>query len=238
MKFEDDVNNYLIGNKFSNGLVVNLLPKKEKNIPRLDFIQEIVKNKTVLHIGCADHLPLIEEKIKNNIWLHALLLDKAKFCVGIDNNKSAVDFINNKLKINNVFLLDVIKDELPKVITENYWNYIVLGEILEHIDNPVQFLSNLRSKFRDNAEFLIITVPNAFELTNFLFAFKNIEFINTDHRYWFTPFTISKIATISGFNVDNFFFSQTYPHNKFWKRYLTDNYPFLRETLIVSLKFN
>lgn len=237
MIFNKDVKDYLSGNKFSNGLKVNFLPKKENNITRLDYLKKIAIDKCILHLGCADHLPLIEDKIKKDQWLHKLLFEKAKFCVGIDSNKTAVDFISDKLNISNVFHLDIIKDELPYIISSNHWDYLILGEILEHVDNPVNFLSTIRSKFKHIADYLIITVPNAFELTNFLFAFKSIEFINSDHRYWFTPFTLAKISTLAGFEVNEYSFTQTFPHNKFWKRYLTDNYPFFRESLIIKLSF-
>jgi hypothetical protein len=238
MIFNKEVHNYLIGNKFSNGLKINFLPKKENNITRIDYLKQIAVDNNILHLGCADHLPLIEDKIKKNQWLHKILIEKAKFCVGIDSNKAAIDFITDKLNIPNVLYLDIIKDELPYIISSKHWDYLILGEILEHIDNPVNFLYTICSKFKDLADYLIITVPNAFELTNFLFSLKSIEFINSDHRYWFTPFTLAKISTIAGFEVNEFHFSQTFPHNKFWKRYLTNNYPFFRETLIIKLSFH
>jgi hypothetical protein len=84
------------------------------------------------------------------------------------------------------------------------WDYIVAGEVLEHIDDPVMFLKAIREKYGACTERIIITVPNALSYTNFRFALRNIEMINSDHRFWFTPFTLLKVATQAGIVVEDF----------------------------------
>lgn len=237
MYFDKSVFPYLSGNKFSNGLAVKLSPSKDINIKRIDLLETLITGKNVLHIGCADHLPLIEEKIKQDNWLHQRFTLKSKFCIGIDNNIDAVNFIKDKLQIPNIYHLDIINDEISEDIIKIRWDYVVLGEILEHVDNPVTFLSSLNKKLRINSDHLLITVPNAFELSNFLYSFRNTELINSDHRYWFTPYTLSKIAILSGFTIEEIYFSQTYPHNKFWKNYIINRFPFFRESIVVKLNF-
>ncbi|MEC9118289.1 MAG: hypothetical protein VX854_02020, partial [Candidatus Thermoplasmatota archaeon] len=56
---------YIEGEEFSPGLSLDLgfLPSEPHN-SRQDTICEIVHGKKVLHIGCTDHLPIIDEKIK------------------------------------------------------------------------------------------------------------------------------------------------------------------------------
>lgn len=44
------------------------------------------------------------------------------------------------------------------------------GEILEHISNPMEFLSSIKRNYRNEIKRVVITVPNAFRLDNFRYA--------------------------------------------------------------------
>jgi hypothetical protein len=48
-------------------------------------------------------------------------------------------------------------------------------------------------------ERLLVSGPHAFSFQNFMFMLKNQECVNTDHRYWFTVYTLAKILTQAGF---------------------------------------
>lgn len=47
-----------------------------------------------------------------------------------------------------------------------------------------------------------MTVPNALSKINFELAQKNIECINTDHKYWFTPYTTIKVLNEAGYKLE------------------------------------
>lgn len=207
MKFNPEINKYLKGELFSAGLDVPFSLEKYPNQTRIDKIVELTKGKRVIHLGCADHLPLIEVKIKNKKWLHGLLLENTSQCVGIDNNKKAVDYINQNLHIKDVYHLDIITDNAS--FTENTdWDFMILGEIIEHIDNPVDFLSKIREKYKTRVNKIIITAPNIFNILIINDIKNNIENINTDHRYWFSPYTLTKVLTNSGYHNCELFFAE------------------------------
>ena len=70
-----------------------------------------------------------------------------------------------------------------------------MAEVLEHIDNPVSFIKDIATHYRENIGGIIITVPNAFGFIHISQAINNgVESVNNDHRYWFTPYTICKVA--------------------------------------------
>ena len=196
MKFHSEINQYITGEKFSAALYLPFSPHKFENIDRFDKLIQIVNNKRIIHIGCCDHLSLIEEKISKKRWLHKLLVENTQKCIGIDINQEAVEYITNKLNIKDVICLDILKDNID--LGDEIWDYVILGELIEHVDNPVDFLQTLRQKFHGKVKKIIITAPNVFNIFHARYIKKNIECINTDHRYWFSPFTLSKIATISG----------------------------------------
>lgn len=94
-------------------------------------------------------------------------------------------------------------DDRCTTITESQWDYLVLAEVLEHIDNPVRFLQAPVARYKHCVRALIITVPNAFDEGNQRFAKQHTEGINSDHRYWFTPYTLCKVAHAAGLEIDS-----------------------------------
>lgn len=234
MKFTKEVTKYLAGEKFSNGLNIKIAEKEKSICYRLEMLENLVKGKRIIHVGFADHIPLIKNKIANNIWLHKRLIESAEFCVGIDIDQSAVDFIKNEIHKENIYCIDITrKEQIPVEILQQNWDYLVLGEVLEHVDNPVAFLENINRNFQGIAKNLIITVPNAWDIANIYLLRKNIEFINSDHRYWFTPYTLAKIGLRAGLNPDSFFYVQNYLIGGVWKRFLLKRAPVLRETVLM-----
>lgn len=236
MMFTGKEAEYLLGNDFSNGYEFEVV-RDTKLAMRVPFIVERVEGANVLHIGFTDHIPLIQKKIEKKQWLHGLLLESSEKCFGIDIHEEAVNYVRESLGMNGVFALDIVNDDLPQDILDVNWDYVILGEVLEHIDNPVEFLSGIRSKLKSVAIELIVTVPNAWDRTNLVRIKKGIEFINTDHRYWFTPFTLAKVMTRAGFEVKDIRMVQSYMPEGIWERRQIKKYPLMRETIVGIVNF-
>lgn len=192
---------YLKGEKFSNNEKFRY-PAKIYPETREEYLKNTVKGKKVVHIGCIDHLPILDAKIKTGHWLHNILSDSAEKCIGFDINKKGIEKLRLDYGIDNVFYEDVA-ETASEVILKEKWDYLILGEVLEHIDNPVDFLSKLKANYSHVAKHIIISVPHIITRNAFKNAKRGIECINTDHRYWFTPFTIMKVATMAGLNPKN-----------------------------------
>ncbi|MDG2455628.1 MAG: methyltransferase domain-containing protein [Bacteroidia bacterium] len=212
MIFDQSVKPYLKREKFINSLHVNL-PKEALDIPRrIDHIINLTKGKKVLHLGCCDHIPLIKEKINNGTWLHSLISEHSTKCVGIDIDKNAIDFVTNDCGVNNVIYGDIMH-ELPSSVKDENWDVIVLGEILEHIDNPVQFLTTLKENC-PNVKEIIVSVPNVMNLSFFKNMKNGVEAINSDHRYWFTPYTLAMVMSQATLELDEIGFTDRIPLSK------------------------
>lgn len=232
MKIDSRITTFLEGKQFTNALTLPI-SEKSSNINRLSFIESKCIDKKVIHIGFADHLPLIASKIKNNNWLHARLLKVADKCIGVDVDKEAFDFICANYSFPDLYLHDVIRDAPLPAIIDGQWDYMILGEILEHINDPVTFLNQLVTKYGKYVKRIIITVPNALDLTNIRHAKNHKEYINSDHRYWFTPYTLAKVGTIAGWHPVEFEFCQTHPAPTWYYRRFLKKYPAFRETLVM-----
>ncbi len=235
MKFDENISKYLDGILFSNSLKIKVGNSEKSIISRFDKLIELASNKNILHLGFADHIPLIEGKIKDRKWLHGLLVNVANKCVGIDTNAEAIDFIKSKFNIGEIYVHDIINDPQLEIITSEKWDYLVTGEVLEHIDNPVQFLRSIKERYGGHIDKIVITVPNAFDLQNIKLLKNNIEFINSDHRYWFTPFTLAKVCTRAGYKIDEFWFCQSYIPSNPLDKYLLRRKPIFREGILMIL---
>jgi 2-polyprenyl-3-methyl-5-hydroxy-6-metoxy-1,4-benzoquinol methylase len=208
---------YIKGQKFHSGLNFPIHEKesaKTNVVDRFSFLKESLSNKKILHIGCADHLNLIDKKRNAGIWIHESLSEISSECIGIDINRKAIDYIRDHLGITNVICADVTKKIPEFLLKPPAWDIVFLGEIIEHLNDPVAFLTILKNNIGSNANELVITAPNALRWQNFKNAQKGIECINSDHRYWFTPYTLSKILSEAGFIPSSFHFVAAYKINK------------------------
>jgi len=234
MKLDSYIFNYLTGEKLSTGIKVKIPITDNIEEDRISFLVNMVKDKRIIDLGCIDHLDIIESKIRNNTWLHKRLVESSQFCIGIDINREGVDYIR-RLGYKNVYAGDILEDEeIRELILSQYWDLLVMGEVIEHIENPIFFLKKLREIYKEKIKYLILTTPNVFSLVHFKLAFlNNIEFINSDHKYYFSPYTLAKVMTISGFRVISFYLVNSHRPRRFYSKLLYRLRPILRDTLIV-----
>jgi len=233
MRLDKNIIQYLTGEKFSSGCYFQLKGEFNER-SRLTYMQKVVRNATVLHIGCVDHTPeKVKRKLKRGIWLHKLLMDSASLCAGVDINEPGIKFLSGEMNLPDVYCGDILTDDIPGV-NDREWDYVVLGEILEHVDNPVQFMKILRQRPGLEKATFLITVPNAFHYKNFKKALKQYEDINSDHRYWFTPYTLSKVLVRAGYNVDEIELTQdqAFTLSRPVPYFLLNRYPLLRAKVV------
>ena len=207
--FDRHIGPYLEGARFSETLVVRITGGYRGRRDRISLLEEMARDRRVIHIGCVDHLEVLEEKITAGIWLHGRLLAVSRRCVGIDIDRAGIERLR-ELGIPDVIAADVTRTMPPEVTAEE-WDLIVLGEVLEHVDDPVGFLSAIRSGLEGRAAQIVVTVPNALSVTNALWMIRGREVINSDHRFWFTPYTLAKVMTRAGIEPALFALCPPYP---------------------------
>ncbi len=237
MKITKEMRDFLYGRKFDQGFKFDFRKAGRYNYSRFDGIFEFAKGKNVVHLGACSHLPLIEYERAHKYWLHDKLNANCAKVVGIDIDKQAVKYCNEH-GVDNIYHADMLSDKKEDIErTKNFlkieggkkFDYIIAGEIVEHVDNPVLFLKSISEKYRDCIERIIITVPNAFYYDIVKFAKGGYERINTDHRYWFSPYTILKVAVNAGLEPEEMFLTNS-------PRLIGKNKVGRKETLIRLLK--
>lgn len=208
-RVEKKLQPYLSGRRLSVGVGYHHSENRDYST-RVEKIIEIIGDRSnLIHLGCCDHKELIQKRIRLHEWLQVILEENANKVIGIDINSEAVEYCRNQLGMKNMYCFDMTMEivETRECLSSNgkKWDYIIAGEIIEHLDNPVEFLSILNENYHDMIDKLVVTVPNAFYIDNFKRAWRNQEIINSDHRYWFTPYTIAKVLTIAGFHIEQVF---------------------------------
>ncbi|WP_329383443.1 glycosyltransferase [Anaerofustis sp. HA2171] len=114
---------------------------------RIDWMCSKVKGESVLDVGCSQGITSI------------LLAKQGKNVTGIDPQPSRIDYANKekeneKLSDNLTFICD---DFLAHDF-ESKFDCIVMGEILEHLFNPILFLDKAKDLLSEKGR-LIVTVP-------------------------------------------------------------------------------
>jgi len=168
---------------------------------RPNLIYKMCAEKRVIHLGCTDHLELIDFRVNNYNYIHRQLSYVASECIGIDTNVEAVEHLK-KYGINNVVAADMTQPGIA-AIENSHWDWLVLPDVLEHIPNPVQFLLDIDKVYGNNIDRILITVPNAFG--SCVCSGFNTEVINYDHCFWFTPYTLCKVVHSAGLEIDELF---------------------------------
>lgn len=236
MRINKSVLDYLKGIDFNNGAKIEL-ENRLVFMSRDDYLVNLSKNKVVIHLGFVDHLPLVEKKIEEGLWLHKKIIESSNLCFGIDVNIEGVNYLKGAYGLSNLYSIDLIKDELPEEIIKEKIDYLLIPDVIEHIGDPVAFLKAIKNKLV-NVDRIVLTVPNAFRLNNFIFSFRNIECINTDHRFWFTPYTLSKIVTDAGFDIVELGFCEHgyLGASKILRKIFLSKYFSFRDTLVIEIK--
>lgn len=172
---------------------------------RLSFLGKESKGGKIIHLGCCDHIDLIDEKRQEGNWLHDVLTVSSQTCLGVDISEESVDYVHN-LGIANIMFCDITNHVPDEILNHAPWDMIIAGEILEHVNNPVLFLNKMHNQLKGIVKEIIITVPNAWRWSNIRNIFNTVEYINSDHRYWFTPYTLMKVCLESGFIPKEFYY--------------------------------
>lgn len=76
---------------------------------------------------------------------------------------------------------------------------VICGEVLEHLGNPLWFLTRLHRQFAGVP--VIVSVPNAFSVVQQRWIAKGIENVNADHVAWYSPKTLSVLLERAGYHV-------------------------------------
>lgn len=150
----------------------------------LRFTKLYSKNSRLLEIGCASGYFLFEAK------------DYVKSVTGVELTKEYVMYAKNKG-------LDV-KDSLDEV-PDRSCDLIFMFHVLEHIDDPINFLKEVKKKLSQNGK-LIIEVPNIDDILVSVYKINHhLDFYwEIAHNYYFSKTSLGKVLGNAGYRYEIF----------------------------------
>lgn len=169
-----------------------------KIVRREQWLIELCRGKSVLHLGCTD-TPMTEEKLAAGRLLHQKLLAVARHVVGVDIDQDALALLRDKGNISDLYAHNI--EHLNTLPVKEPFDVILAGEVVEHLNNVGAFIDSCVSILSEH-ETLILTVPNAFSVKRFLVAcVGRTENVHPDHTAYFSPSTLTRIAARNGLRI-------------------------------------
>lgn len=159
---------------------------------RIEAILRRVNYGSVLDVGCIQHSV---EKESNDEWLHKHLYKQANSVLGIDILESDIENLQDKgynVTVGNAETFDL----------EIEFDYIVAGELIEHLSNPGLFLDRCYEHLSAEGR-LIITTPNVWGIAYLKrLAFNKEVHCNPEHTGWYDTRTLRQLLERHGFKAD------------------------------------
>lgn len=147
----------------------------------------------VLEIGCGMGASLLQ--IKNNF--------KNAKVYGIESNERSGEIAKGILdvKIGNI-------ESMELDYNEDFFDYIILGDVIEHLINPWEILRKLFKYLKPMGN-IIASIPNVNHITvvrdiiNGRFPYTNAGLLDVTHLRFFTMEEIKKLFGLTGYEVND-----------------------------------
>ena len=147
---------------------------------RIAYVVDACQGRKVLDLGAMDETAF-EAKRGSGFWLHEEIARVATRVLGIDAS-TAVPGEGVTVATNASIVRGDIH-EIGRVLgTYNFDpDVVVAGDIIEHLSNPVEFLTALAREPKLKGRTLILTTPNATAIHNVLVGLLSRESTHHDH---------------------------------------------------------
>lgn len=124
-------------------------------------------------------------------WVHAQIAEVAAKVVGIDIDAAGVRAAQDRGY--DVRLVDAQAADLGE-----RFEIAFAGELIEHLTDFSGFLDGVRKHLEPDGH-LILTTPNAFALSNFVYRVGFRPRVHHEHTCWFCEDTLATLLTRCGF---------------------------------------
>ena len=181
---------------------LNYTPLERLNVARpvdrIEFIARACEGFRVLDLGAMDETAWAAKRGRGT-WLHEEIASLALSVDGIDNSASVPAEGLPTGPNSTIRRGDITDPDLLVAALAYSPDVVVIGELIEHLENPLQFLKRLAAIERLAGRTLILSTPNATALHNVLVGLAQRESTHEDHLCIFSYKTLATLCSRAGF---------------------------------------
>lgn len=155
-------------------------------LDRFDSIRPFIAERSVLDLGAGSGHNRTD-------WMHALIKEHASEAVGIDMSDEFVERARERGA-------DLILGDAESIRLGRTFDVVFAGELIEHLSCFTGFLATAREHLDEGGQ-LVLTTPNAFAISNFVYRFGGSARVHHEHTCWFCADTLSQLLERHGFRV-------------------------------------
>lgn len=160
-----------------------------------DFLRRRISGRSVLDIGVVEHDLTHMEDIN---WIHQLVKSHGSRVVGVDILAEGVDELCRRGF--DVRLIDATSN----VDLAEKFDVVHIGDVIEHVDNPVALLSFAKRHLTEGGE-IVVKTPNPFY---YKFSVRGLRegvvVANAEHVSWVSPCLALELGTRAGLVLDQY----------------------------------
>jgi SAM-dependent methyltransferase len=179
---------------------VSNLPKW-KTVKRVDHLVAACAGRHVFNVGLGGYLD--DDERTDSLFaqvadsLQARLASVAKSVTAIDLNQRAVHFFETSNVPGRYLKASLTDTSLPEIVGGQLFDVVLIGDVMEHVDDFRTALANARLLLADGGEVIISTV-NAFGAEAIVKLLFRYESVHPEHTCYFSYRTLKRLLEMNG----------------------------------------
>jgi 2-polyprenyl-3-methyl-5-hydroxy-6-metoxy-1,4-benzoquinol methylase len=160
--------------------------KSGSHADRFARVRRYVEHRTVLDIGAGSGIDRPD-------WMHALVASVASEAVGVELDDALAARARAMGR-------DVIAADAQTMDLGRTFEVVWAGEVIEHLSCVGGFL-DAAHRHLEAGGLLVLTTPNAFAVSNFVYRIGGRPRVNKGHTCWFDEVTLSQLLRRHGYDI-------------------------------------
>lgn len=200
-----------------------------KRIPlvqRVDYLKQMCRGKTVLHLGCTNW-PYTLAVLEDESLLHLELQTIARELWGFDADEAGLKLLRER-GVKNLYRADL--EQLDRLELDQQFDIILAGEMIEHLSNPGLFLRGIKRFMRPDSTLVITTINAYCGFRMFVYGLRGrggrAEPVHPDHVAYYSYSTIHHLLSREDLVAKRFLFydlgNEHRPHGRFYIKWVND----------------
>lgn len=149
-------------------------------------MRRYVEHRSVLDVGAGSGIDRPD-------WMHALVASVATEAVGVELDGA----LAAKAKAKG---FDVVAADAQTMDLGRRFQVVWAGEVVEHLSCVGGFLDAARRHLEPEGR-LVLTTPNAFAVSNFIYRIGGRPRVNKGHTCWFDEVTLCQLLRRHGYEI-------------------------------------